>query len=291
LNASYVIQTIRSAFELGYDSLSVSGGEPLLYPHLQEILTAAKDIGMATSLITNGSFHKSRYEDLKGLVNTIGVSIDGGPALHNAIRQNKNSFSRVNNFLDFAKNIFPSLGISFTLTDESWEQLPTLIEYAETMDVDIFQIYPLEKNGRASFSKYSLSSETMMRAYLISQILGENNTTKIHFNCFSKSNLKKLSDCGLKDTGQEMADIIDLVVLNEHGELLPYTYGLSPVFKIADKHKPLRRDVWLNYKERALELLMNVCNKANQICISETGYFIQYHEILRNISYERYPKY
>lgn len=291
LDAVYVIQTIENAFELGYHCLSISGGEPLLYPDLKEILTVAKDIGMATSLITNGSFHKSRYEDLTGLVDTIGVSIDGEQALHNAIRQNKNSFGRASDVLDFAKNIFPSVGISFTLTDESWEQLPALIEYAEAKGVNIFQIFPLERNGRAAFNKYSLSSETMMRAYLISQILDENSTTDIHFNCFSKSNLKKLSSCSLEDTDQEMADIIDLVVLNEHGELLPYTYGLSPLFKITDKYKPLRRDVWLNYKGRSLELLMSACNRANQACVSETGHFVQYHEILRNISYDSHPKY
>lgn len=285
MKVSYVVQTIRSAYELGYKNLSISGGEPLLYPHLKEILLAAKELGMPASLITNGSFSKSRYNDLKGLIYTIGVSIDGEQTLHNSIRKNEKSFDRVNGFLDFARDLFPSVGVSFTLTDQSWDQLPALLEYAESKSVDIFQIYPLEKNGRARTSECSLSNETLMRAYLIFRIFNSNSTIDIHFNCLSKATLDSMA-LSSKYSGQGMAETIDLVVLNELGELLPYTYGMNPAFKIADKNQPLRRDVWEAYKKNQFQLLSNLQETTYQFCVKESGYLLLYHQILRNISFE-----
>lgn len=52
------------------------GGEPLLYPYLPHLLEHSKSHGFTTSIVTNGSLLNKRFNELNGLVDWIGISID-----------------------------------------------------------------------------------------------------------------------------------------------------------------------------------------------------------------------
>ncbi|MFZ6008869.1 MAG: radical SAM protein [Bacteroidota bacterium] len=283
LSLSYLSTTLEQACALGYDKLSVSGGEPMLYPFLKEILCLAKALGMTTSFVTNGSFPRTKYESLFSLVDTVGVSVDGGAELHNTIRGNKNSFRKIDAFLDFAKDLFSNVGISFTLSDQSWEDLPELIDYATSKKVDVFQIHPLEINGRAVNKNLTLSDDTLMRAFALYRLLACQSTCDIHFNCFSKHDLYAMFADQLIDA-ETMASAIDLIVLNETGELLPYTYGMDPKWKIADKDHPLSEDTWRSYKSNLLAPLKELNDQTYRGCLANRGSIVQYYDKLRDLS-------
>ena len=53
---------VRAAASWGYRVLSVSGGEPLLYPRLEQLLDLGHRLGMATSVVTNGLLVKESSE-------------------------------------------------------------------------------------------------------------------------------------------------------------------------------------------------------------------------------------
>lgn len=284
LEKSFVLNTIETAHQLGYLNLSISGGEPLLYPHLISALDKAKHLEMTTSLITNGSQPRQRYTALKKFVDTIGVSVDGAPALHNRIRGNENSFQKLDKLVDYLVGEFPQVGIAFTLTDKSWEDLPYLIDYAIKKGVAALQVYPLEKDGRAKTSKHTLSDATIMRAFILIRSITASLSMNVHFNCFSKENLAVHLSQQLNTEHGTMADYIDLIVLNEIGELIPYTYGINPQLRIADRTTPLTEDAWINYKNNTLSTLNNLCEGTFHRSIQTPSAFIRYYEQLKQHS-------
>ncbi|MGQ9687478.1 MAG: radical SAM protein [Desulfobaccales bacterium] len=67
--------------------LFITGGEPLLYPHILELIEAAKKRRLLVHLQTNGLLLEKVAEDLVALgVEMVTVSIDGPPAVHDYIR-------------------------------------------------------------------------------------------------------------------------------------------------------------------------------------------------------------
>ena len=63
--------------EAGLKKITFAGGEPLLYPYIIEAVSYAKEIGLTTSIITNGSLlTKDLLNSFKNKLDWIGVSID-----------------------------------------------------------------------------------------------------------------------------------------------------------------------------------------------------------------------
>jgi radical S-adenosyl methionine domain-containing protein 2 len=57
--------------------INIAGGEPMLYPHLEEIITYIRSRGMLVSIITNGSRLTADFcERMADLLDMVGISID-----------------------------------------------------------------------------------------------------------------------------------------------------------------------------------------------------------------------
>ena len=88
---------IRDAFALGVLSLSFSGGEPLLRHDLSELVREASNLGLHTSISTNGLL--LRGDMAEALLNaglcTVYLSLDGLEATHDRIRGVPGGFRKV----------------------------------------------------------------------------------------------------------------------------------------------------------------------------------------------------
>ncbi len=61
----------------GIDKINFTGGEPLLYRNLDNLLKMAKDMGFIVSIVTNGALlNEYRIKELSRYVDWIGISID-----------------------------------------------------------------------------------------------------------------------------------------------------------------------------------------------------------------------
>src|SRR6478672_1227479 len=49
------IQVVQQLARFGFQKITFAGGEPSLCPWLNELITSAKDAGMTTMIVTNGS--------------------------------------------------------------------------------------------------------------------------------------------------------------------------------------------------------------------------------------------
>jgi radical SAM protein with 4Fe4S-binding SPASM domain len=75
--------------------ISLFGGEPLLYPDLVPLVRHVKKRGLTLTMITNGSLlSRCADEIVEAGIDSIAVSFDGHPRLHDAIRGQDGSFER-----------------------------------------------------------------------------------------------------------------------------------------------------------------------------------------------------
>ncbi len=75
---------------------SMSGGEPFLYPDIEELIRFIKSRGLSLSIVTNGTLLSLFAEMIVYTgVDRLKISIDGPPDVHDAIRGVPGAFSRV----------------------------------------------------------------------------------------------------------------------------------------------------------------------------------------------------
>jgi radical SAM protein with 4Fe4S-binding SPASM domain len=138
-----------------------TGGEPLLWPHLFDVLYYLRSLKIKTKLITNGSLLNSRIiSQLKEAgISRLGISIDGLKETHNEIRNKVSHFEHITYCLELlAKHEIPVTAIT-TVNALNIDQLPDLYSVLHSLGVDIWQFQPVFPLGRAKNSNMLSLSE------------------------------------------------------------------------------------------------------------------------------------
>jgi MoaA/NifB/PqqE/SkfB family radical SAM enzyme len=108
-----------------------TGGEPLLHPHLDEMLLYAKKIGFRTTVTTNCRFYPSQAKKLSGLVDFLHFSLDSAVSdQHNRLR-GAQVFDSVMDSIDIALSINEKPDLLYTVTSENFNQFPLLAEFSQ----------------------------------------------------------------------------------------------------------------------------------------------------------------
>lgn len=122
-------KNIAQVRKAGIRFIDFTGGEPLLYQYLPEVLLFAKNCGLLTSVTTNGLLYEKRAAELKGLVNFLHFSLDALDAkLHNSLRASF-SFDRMLRNIDIAKKLGERPDILFTVSDKNYMQIEKLWQF------------------------------------------------------------------------------------------------------------------------------------------------------------------
>ena len=142
---------LEDAFALGYRQLAVSGGEPLLYRPLPDLLVRARDLGMVTTITSNGMLlTPRRWEPLAELVDVLAISIDGTPEEHDEIRRREGAFARTTANLEVVRSTGTAFGFIFTLTQHNADSLEFVVRLAAEEGARSVQVHPLTLVGRAA---------------------------------------------------------------------------------------------------------------------------------------------
>src|SRR5580658_10214807 len=122
---------LRDLKRLGVLILDVTGGEPLLYRDLVEMLAIAKKMRFITSVTTNGMLYPRLAEQLVGKVDALLFSIDSTDGdERDRIRATK-SFDLVLEALSVARRLRQPLYISHVVTNESYDHVDEMIRFAK----------------------------------------------------------------------------------------------------------------------------------------------------------------
>lgn len=150
LGVALLIDAIDDAAALGYGVVSLSGGEPLLYPHLLELLDHAGRRGLFRTFTTNGTLlDERRLASLRDRVDLLAISVDGPPAAHDALR-GEGAFAAMHRHLAGLRRSDIPFGFIFTLTQSNVADLREVAQLAQDEGARLLQIHPLEEQGRAA---------------------------------------------------------------------------------------------------------------------------------------------
>lgn len=76
LRAEDAVRLIRVLREAGTEKLNFAGGEPTLCPHLPSVLRESREVGLVTSIISNGFALRELIERQAGDLDWVGLSVD-----------------------------------------------------------------------------------------------------------------------------------------------------------------------------------------------------------------------
>lgn len=157
-----VINTIHELC-IGLDAkINFVGGEPLLYPHLPDLLYHTKNKGFTTSIVTNGSLLKRRHNELNGLVDWVGLSIDSFN--HNTLRSlgriSKGNTLKYHEIIPLVHDLGSKLKINTVVSQFNWQE--NMMQEMSVVNVDrwkVFQFLPVTGENDHAVSELQINAD------------------------------------------------------------------------------------------------------------------------------------
>ena len=150
LTTEDIFKTLDKFKENGVKFLIFSGGEPLTRKDIYDIAARCKELGIITYLSTNGLYvGKNNAQKLVDTFNYIGISIDGSEKTHDHFRGLEGSFKESMKAVKLLNSFKGSkVGIRFTVTKETYDDLQFIFELAEKENIPKIYISHLVYSGR-----------------------------------------------------------------------------------------------------------------------------------------------
>jgi Fe-coproporphyrin III synthase len=236
LEVGLLCEALAGAHALGYTAMTVSGGEPLLYRPLPELLAGARRLGMLTALTTNGMLlDERRLASLAGILDLLVISLDGTPDSHNRMRNHPRAFATLAARLPLVRRAGLRFGFLFTLTQYNLHELDWVAAFAAEQGAELLQIHPLEAAGRASelLPGECPDDEEGSWTLLVAAALQERYRGRLHvkLDLVSRRALAGLASSfsAVAAAGDAatalLADLVQPLVIEADGEVVPLEYG------------------------------------------------------------------
>jgi len=264
---------------MGYQVVSFSGGEPFLYSGLRQVLQHAKSLGLRTTVTTNGYFlQPRRLEALCDFVDVLAVSLDGPPALHNRLRGSPRAFDRICAGLESLKTSGLNFGFIHTLTQETWEHLSWIAEFAAASGARLLQLHPLEMAGRAEGRLEGLSAEEdgLAKAYLLASVLAAkySGSMSIQLDLLHREQVLRAPEIVYADEfradwdAMAPADLLGLMVVEADGAVVPISYGFSRRYQICSLQEQRLDQGWQSFLGKGYPEFRRLCRELFEELIS-----------------------
>lgn len=146
-----VLSLLNDFSSLGGKTLTLSGGEPLLFPDIKRILTASAPLFSSVTLATNGTLIDGEMANLLADLGVrVQVSLDGSTKeVHNSIRGN-NAFERawigINELLK--SGVKETLTLCGTILYKNYHNILDILPLAQNLGIGAVRFIPLQSSGR-----------------------------------------------------------------------------------------------------------------------------------------------
>lgn len=130
LSLTRALEVVAELGALGCERLTLSGGEPTLSPHWEDVASAADRHGIAVNMVTSSLIPATdlvRRAKSAGL-RSIGVSLDGLENTHDGIRNREGAFASVMDLLQAARTEQLPVAAITTITKRNVAELTKLHE-------------------------------------------------------------------------------------------------------------------------------------------------------------------
>lgn len=148
-----MLEIVEDMKNMGVKAVTFSGGgEPLLYPHIEETMQAVLDAKIDLSIITNGSLLKGRRAEILAKAKWVRLSIESiSDEEYCRIRGiKKGSFDELcENIASFAKIKDDSceLGINVVVNNENYKEIRQMAELMKSLGANHVKFAPLVSNN------------------------------------------------------------------------------------------------------------------------------------------------
>jgi MoaA/NifB/PqqE/SkfB family radical SAM enzyme len=223
---------VEDAVALGYRQLAVSGGEPLLYEPLGELLAGARALGMLTSITTNGMLATAaRWDALAPLIDVAAVSIDGTPSEHDALRRRDGAFAATVRNLDVIRGSGVPFGFIFTLTQHNVVSLEFVVRLAAEHGARSVQVHPLTLHGRAATELPGARPDGIEMIFALFEAvrLGRELDVVVHVDALTAEQI--LAYRAVLVPAQPVTELVavaPVLIVDASANVLPLTHEITP---------------------------------------------------------------
>lgn len=274
----------------GYDVISVSGGEPFLYRRLGDLLQFSRSAGYTNALVTNGMLLGSSYNrQLLSLTDLVAISVDGPPELHNYVRNSPKAFEKMSGGVQIIRQEVARMGIIHSVSRRSWESLLWLGEWAHEHRADLLQLHLLEETGRAKTDMIGEGIDDLLRhkLFILATYLKQKYEPHMHLQVDMITRQSLLDKAGEHGEGL-LNSFFSEIVINERGDIMPFSYGFSNEFIIGNISEQLPlKDMFERFTTRKGDALLALAHQVlQQLRADDDVDFLNWGEYLIKASME-----
>jgi len=149
----------------GIEKINLAGGEPTLYPFLDQMCYLVKGMGFKLSIVSNGSgFTEEWFSRMEGIVDWIGLSVDSSDeddeVLIGRHCKGHNHLGRVVKVAEMAHNHGIKVKLNITIVRRSWmKDFHPLIEQMQPERVKCFRALTLKGANDDRPDTWSITDE------------------------------------------------------------------------------------------------------------------------------------
>jgi MoaA/NifB/PqqE/SkfB family radical SAM enzyme len=271
LPVGLLLDALSDARSEGYNDAAFSGGEPILYDRLRDLLQHAKSLGMATNLTSNGMLLKGkRLEMIEGVTDLLAISLDGIPESHNLMRNHPKAFDSMFANLEGVRSTGIPFGFIFTLTMTNLHELRWVVDFAIEQGAALLQVHPLEEVGRgASLEGKRPDDVESAFAFLQTVKLQAEKEGKIaiRIDLMDRDLVREsaervyASTCGTNPQELPLAELLSPLVIEQDGSVVPLQFGFSREFAVGNLNQARLADLAASWKRRTAQKFQNLCRE------------------------------
>ncbi len=288
IDLQVLLTALEDARVEGYEILSVSGGEPLLYKSLGGLLVAARRLGMKTTVTSNGMLLSGqRLDAIEGLVDLLAISLDGQPESHNRMRGSPRAFDAMARNLPALRDRHWRFGFIFTLTQHNLNELAWVYDFAVEQGASLLQIHPLELAGRAREQLEGSRPDGLEATYAFLEWIrlqkAAGNRMLVHLDLADRrvTATEPSRFVPTASSGDLLAQIVSPLVVEADGTVVPLLHGLARKFALGNLHDHRLRDLVAHWRIDGHERFRNLCIESRTAARSTDGLpFFNWYEVV-----------
>lgn len=256
----------------GYDTLGISGGEPLLYRDLPQLLRLARSLELITTVTTNGMLiTAATLEKLQPHLRLLAISLDGTPSSHNRMRASPRAFDVMAGNLELVRAAGIPFGFIFTLTQYNLDELEWVAAFALEQGAALLQIHPLEEVGRASSGELrgaAPDGREAGHAYLeVLRLQAETGDRMyVQFDFVASVTARQhpellFADNGPVNVDRRLADLVSPLVIETDGAVVPLQHGFGRAFVLGNLHAESLPTMATRWRTQGHEHFRELCRR------------------------------
>ncbi len=298
LDLKALLAAVNELAAEGFNWLSLSGGEPILYRPLAQLLERAKREGMNTAMVSNGMLlTPKRLDEVGPHVDLLVISLDGSPNSHNAMRGSERAFDVMASRLAGIRDRGIPFGFIFTLTQHNLDELPWVAEFAVNCGARLLQIHPLEDYGNAAQQLPGKVPDGIeaAHAWLFAQQLRENlgERMAVQVDLIHSEAVRQQPELIFAGTGDVaantgLADLISPLVVEPDGWIVPLQYGFPRAHALGRLGENSVRDMAHRWRTDRWPAFQAICRSLSaRVGAAAKPHFFNWYEAIAAVAEEQ----